>query len=174
MRGGPRPPSRLVAEVLHARLAPYLYPLAGRLVHLGLAGLLARARRSRCPTRFRLPSMTTGWSCYRLPVDWPALLPHLIGEATHSAVGRTGGRVVLASLNATEMARRRFREIARLPGSSSKATRASSAADSCKPVVLTTTMFAQYDPDNLLLAQARAGCWCRSWTWTAWPRPCNA
>ena len=54
------------------------------------------------------------------PVDWPALLPHLIGAATHSTLGEgmEGGleAEVLASLNATEMARRRFREIARIAG----------------------------------------------------------
>ncbi|MFX8036134.1 hypothetical protein ABTK80_21345, partial [Acinetobacter baumannii] len=50
------------------------------------------------------------------PVYWPALLPHLIGEATHSAVGEGLEAEVLASLNATEMARRRFREIARIAG----------------------------------------------------------
>ena len=65
---------------------------------------------------------------------------------------------VLASLNATEMARRRFREIARIAGlifqshpgeqRSSRQLQASSS--------LYYDVFAQYDPDNPLLAQARA------------------
>ena len=65
---------------------------------------------------------------------------------------------VLASLNATEMARRRFREIARIAGlifqshpgeqRSSRQLQASSS--------LYYDVFAQYDPGNLLLAQARA------------------
>ena len=65
---------------------------------------------------------------------------------------------VLASLNAGELARRRFREIARIAGlifqshpgeqRSSRQLQASSS--------LYYDVFAQYDPDNLLLAQARA------------------
>src|SRR3990167_4025639 len=50
------------------------------------------------------------------PVDWPALLPRLIGEGTHTTIGSGLEDEVLASLNATEMARRRFREIARIAG----------------------------------------------------------
>ena len=67
-------------------------------------------------------------------------------------------REILSSLNATEMARRRFREIARIAGlifqshpgeqRSSRQLQASSS--------LYYDVFSQYDPDNLLLAQARA------------------
>ncbi|MFN4030593.1 MAG: ligase-associated DNA damage response DEXH box helicase [Acidovorax temperans] len=158
-------PSRLVAEVLHTREGwhLYLYPLAGRLVHLGLAGLLAWRASQQVPNTFSIAVNDYGLELLSAkPVDWPALLPHLIGEATHSAVGEgmEGGleAEVLASLNATEMARRRFREIARIAGlifqshpgeqRSSRQLQASSS--------LYYDVFAQYDPDNLLLAQARA------------------
>ena len=158
-------PGRLVAEVLHTREGwhLYLYPLAGRLVHLGLAGLLAWRASQQVPNTFSIAVNDYGLELLSAkPVDWPALLPHLIGEATHSTVGEgmEGGLEdeVLASLNATEMARRRFREIARIAGlifqshpgeqRSSRQLQASSS--------LYYDVFAQYDPGNLLLAQARA------------------
>ena len=158
-------PSRLVAEVLHTREGwhLYLYPLAGRLVHLGLAGLLAWRASQQVPNTFSIAVNDYGLELLSAkPVDWPALLPHLIGAATHSTLGEgmEGGleAEVLASLNATEMARRRFREIARIAGlifqshpgeqRSSRQLQASSS--------LYYDVFAQYDPDNLLLAQARA------------------
>lgn len=83
-------PSRLVAEVLHTREGwhLYLYPLAGRLVHLGLAGLLAWRASQQVPNTFSIAVNDYGLELLSAkPVDWPALLPHLIGEATHSAVG---------------------------------------------------------------------------------------
>jgi len=154
-------PARLVAEVLHTREGwhLYLYPLAGRLVHLGLAGLLAWRASQQVPNTFSIAVNDYGLELLSAkPVDWPALLPHLIGEATHSTVGSGLENEVLASLNATEMARRRFREIARIAGlifqshpgeqRSSRQLQASSS--------LYYDVFAQYDPDNLLLAQARA------------------
>ena len=150
-------PGRLVAEVLHTREGwhLYLYPLAGRLVHLGLAGLLAWRASQQVPNTFSIAVNDYGLELLSAkPVDWPALLPHLIGEATHSAVGDGLEAEVLASLNATEMARRRFREIARIAGlifqshpgeqRSSRQLQASSS--------LYYDVFAQYDPDNLLLA----------------------
>lgn len=154
-------PGRLVAEVLRTREGwhLYLYPLAGRLVHLGLAGLLAWRASQQVPNTFSIAVNDYGLELLSAkPVDWPALLPHLIGEATHSTVGSGLENEVLASLNATEMARRRFREIARIAGlifqshpgeqRSSRQLQASSS--------LYYDVFAQYDPDNLLLAQARA------------------
>ena len=154
-------PGRLVAEVLHTREGwhLYLYPLAGRLVHLGLAGLLAWRASQQVPNTFSIAVNDYGLELLSAkPVDWPALLPHLIGDATHSTVGSGLEDEVLASLNATEMARRRFREIARIAGlifqshpgeqRSSRQLQASSS--------LYYDVFAQYDPDNLLLAQARA------------------
>jgi ATP-dependent Lhr-like helicase len=154
-------PGRLVAEVLRTREGwhLYLYPLAGRLVHLGLAGLLAWRASQQVPNTFSIAVNDYGLELLSAkPVDWPALLPHLIGDATHSTLGEGLEAEVLASLNATEMARRRFREIARIAGlifqshpgeqRSSRQLQASSS--------LYYDVFAQYDPDNLLLAQARA------------------
>ena len=64
---------------------------------------------------------------------------------------------VLASLNAGELARRRFREIARIAGlvfsgypGAPKSTRQLQASSA-----LFFDVFSQYDPDNLLLGQAQ-------------------
>jgi ATP-dependent helicase Lhr and Lhr-like helicase len=154
-------PSRLVAETLHTREGwhLYLYPLAGRLVHMGLAGLLAWRASQQVPNTFSIAVNDYGLELLSAkPVDWSALLPRLIGEGTPTTLGNGLEDEVLASLNATEMARRRFREIARIAGlifqshpgeqRSSRQLQASSS--------LYYDVFAQYDPDNLLLAQARA------------------
>ena len=154
-------PGRLVAETLHTREGwhLYLYPLAGRLVHLGLAGLLAWRASQQVANTFSIAVNDYGLELLSAkPIDWAALLPRLIGEGTPTAVGHGLEEEVLSSLNATEMARRRFREIARIAGlifqshpgeqRSSRQLQASSS--------LYYDVFAQYDPDNLLLAQARA------------------
>ena len=154
-------PSRLVAETLHTREGwhLYLYPLAGRLVHLGLAGLLAWRASEQVANTFSIAVNDYGLELLSAkPIDWADLLPSLIGEGTHATIGSGLEDEVLASLNATEMARRRFREIARIAGlifqshpgeqRSSRQLQASSS--------LYYDVFAQYDPDNLLLAQARA------------------
>jgi len=154
-------PGRLVAETLHTREGwhLYLYPLAGRLVHLGLAGLLAWRASREVANTFSIAVNDYGLELLSAkPIDWPGLLPRLIGEGTHTTLGSGLEDEVLASLNATEMARRRFREIARIAGlvfqshpgeqRSSRQLQASSS--------LYYDVFAQYDPGNLLLAQARA------------------
>lgn len=151
-------PGRLVAEVLRTREGwhLFLYPMAGRLVHQGLAGLLAWRAAQREPLTFSVAVNDYGLELLSAkPIDWPALLPALLQPATDDAALQTE---ILHSLNATEMARRRFREIARVAGlvfqshpgeqRSSRQLQASAA--------LYYDVFAQYDPDNRLLAQARA------------------
>lgn len=195
-------PRRLVAETLHTREGwhLFLYPMAGRLVHQGLAGLLAWRAAQQVPNTFSMAINDYGLELLSAkPIDWPALLPVLLlnrpveapmdtttralnqslsgptpsEKALQQARGiRTEQPVphestpdraqleneILSSLNATEMARRRFREIARIAGlvfqshpgeqRSSRQLQASSS--------LYYDVFAQYDPGNLLLAQARA------------------
>lgn len=154
-------PSRLVAETLHTREGwhLYLYPLAGRLVHLGLAGLLAWRASQQVANTFSIAVNDYGLELLSAkPIAWATLLPRILGEGTPTTLGSGLEEEVLASLNATEMARRRFREIARIAGlifqshpgeqRSSRQLQASSS--------LYYDVFAQYDPDNLLLAQARA------------------
>lgn len=154
-------PGRLVAETLKTREGwhLYLYPLAGRLVHMGLAGLLAWRASQQVANTFSIAVNDYGLELLSAkPVDWAALLPRILGQGTPTTLGSGLEEEVLASLNATEMARRRFREIARIAGlifqshpgeqRSSRQLQASSS--------LYYDVFAQYDPGNLLLAQARA------------------
>ncbi len=89
-------------------------------------------------------------------IDWAALLPGMLGTED-TTVGALSEEL-LHSLNATEMARRRFRQIARVAGlifqshpGERRSNRQIQASAS-----LYYDVFARYDPQNLLLAQARA------------------
>ena len=144
----------LLAEVLKSREGwhLFLYPLAGRSVHLGLASLLAwRLARER-PLSFSIAVNDYGLELLcASPVDFATALPLALcgsGDLLNE---------VLASLNAGELARRRFREIARIAGlvfsgypGAAKSARQLQASSS-----LFFDVFRQYDPDNLLLTQAQ-------------------
>lgn len=152
-------PERLVAETLHSREGwhVFLYPFAGRLVHQGLAGLLAWRASKQLPNTFSIAVNDYGLELLSArELDWGALLPDLLGTADSSP--ETLSEELLASLNATEMARRRFREIARIAGlifQSHPGERRSSRQIQAS-ASLYYDVFARYDPSNLLLAQARA------------------
>jgi len=129
----------------------FLYPFAGRLVHLGLASLLAwRLARER-PNTFSLSVNDYGFELLSAePVD--------DGPLRTQAVFDEAGLLedVLASLNRSELAQRRFREIARVSGlvfsgypGAPKSTRQLQASSS-----LFFEVFRKYDPDNRLLGQA--------------------
>ena len=151
-------PGTLVAETLHTREGwhLFLYPFAGRLVHQGLAGLLAWRASHQTPNTFSIAVNDYGLELLSArETDWAALLPGLLGDATETP--ETLAEELLQSLNATEMARRRFREIARIAGlifqshpGEQRSDRQIQASAS-----LYYDVFARYDPDNLLLAQAR-------------------
>ena len=143
----------LLAEVLKSREGwhLFLYPFAGRQVHLGLASLLAWRVSQRLPVTFSIAVNDYGLELLSAtPVDWTLHLDGpLLGPENllHD---------VLASLNAGELALRRFREIARIAGlvfagypGAPKSTRQVQASSG-----LFFEVFKQYDADNLLLAQA--------------------
>jgi len=149
-------PQVLLAETLKSREGwhLFLYPFAGRQVHLGLAGLLAW--RVAQPERGTFSIAINDYGLELLSaraVDWSEALPRLLQVPEDPA---TLLAEVLASLNATELARKRFREIARIAGlvfqnhpgeqRSSRQLQASSS--------LFFEVFRKYDPDNQLLAQA--------------------
>ena len=149
-------PQTLLAETLTSREGShlFLYPFAGRHVHLGLASLLAWRAAQHAPRTFSMAVNDYGLELLCADaVDWPALLPLLLA-APASADGLLAE--VNASLNASEMAQRRFREIARIAGlifqshpgeaRSSKQLQASSS--------LFWEVFKKYDPGNRLLHQA--------------------
>ncbi|HVR50147.1 MAG TPA: ligase-associated DNA damage response DEXH box helicase [Pseudorhodoferax sp.] len=149
-------PDSLLAETLKSREGwhLFLYPFAGRQVHLGLASLLAWRAAQAAPRSFSIAVNDYGIELLcATAVDWPALLPELLHQASD---GPTLLAEVLASLNAGALAQRRFREIARVAGlifqshpgerRSSRQLQASSA--------LFWEVFRNHDPANLLLRQA--------------------
>ena len=161
-------PRKLLAEVLTTREGwhLFLYPFAGRPVHLGLANLLAWRVAQHAPRTFSIALNDYGFELLSATeVDWPALLPEVLRPGhdvlAQDALARQDERTallheVLASLNASELAQRRFREIARVSGlifqgypgekRSNKQLQASSS--------LFYEVFRKYDPANRLLLQA--------------------
>jgi ATP-dependent helicase Lhr and Lhr-like helicase len=146
-------PGRLVLESIRTREGWHLfcYPFAGRLVHIGLSTLLAWRVSRRSPASFSLSSNDYGFEllCTR-PVDWrEELAAGLLSPANLV-------EDVAESLNAAQLAARRFREIARVSGlvfpgypgqpKSSRQLQASAG--------LFYEVFRKHDPGNLLLAQA--------------------
>ncbi|MDB5881925.1 MAG: lhr, partial [Ramlibacter sp.] len=130
----------------------YVYPFSGRHVHLGLASLLAwRLARSR-PNTF---SMSVNDYGFELVSAEEFDLAPITDKQVFST--RDLLRDVLASLNSTELAQRRFREIARVAGlvfsgypgqpKSARQLQASSG--------LFFEVFRKYDRGNLLLTQAQ-------------------
>lgn len=143
----------LLAEALKSREGwhVFIYPFAGRQVHLGLASLLAWRISQQRPLSFSIAVNDYGFELLcATEVDWSALLrPDLFSEEHLLAD-------VMASLNAGELALRRFREIARISGlvfggypGAQKSTRQVQASSG-----LFYEVFKNYDPDNLLLTQA--------------------
>jgi len=145
--------STLLAETWHSRQGwhLFLYPFAGRMANLGLASLIAwRASRER-PLSVSIAVNDYGFELLTpTAVDWAAQLP-----AALSADNLLDD--VLASLNAGEMAQRRFREIAQISGlvfggypAAQKSTRQIQASSG-----LFFEVFRRHDAGNLLLGQAR-------------------
>ncbi|MDQ0738988.1 ligase-associated DNA damage response DEXH box helicase [Pseudomonas sp. W4I3] len=143
----------LLAEVLKSREGwhLFLYPFAGRQVHLGLASLLAWRVSRQQPVTFSIAVNDYGLELLSATeVHWPERL----NEALLSPQDLLTD--VAASLNAGELALRRFREIARIAGlvfagypGAPKSTRQVQASSG-----LFFEVFKQYDPQNLLLTQA--------------------
>ncbi|MEP6825737.1 MAG: DNA ligase-associated DEXH box helicase, partial [Ramlibacter sp.] len=146
-------PGNLLVESFTSREGQhlYVYPFAGRHVHLGLASLLAwRLARGR-PNTFSISVNDYG---FELVSAEPFDLAPVTGREVFSTEGLLHD--VLASLNSTELAQRRFREIARVAGlvfsgypGQPKSTRQLQASSG-----LFFEVFRKYDSDNLLLGQA--------------------
>ncbi|MDH0866121.1 ligase-associated DNA damage response DEXH box helicase [Mitsuaria sp. GD03876] len=148
-------PDVLVAETLKTREGwhLFLFPFAGRQVHLGLAGLIAWRAAQPDTGTFSIALNDYGFELLSAkPIDWAERLPGLLALPPHETLLRE----VLASLNATELARRRFREIARIAGlifqshpGERRGNRQLQAS-----ATLFFEVFQQYDPANRLLTQA--------------------
>ncbi|MFJ7282001.1 ligase-associated DNA damage response DEXH box helicase [Pseudomonas sp. NPDC099000] len=143
----------LLAEALKSREGwhLFLYPFAGRQVHLGLASLLAWRVSQQQAVTFSIAVNDYGLELLSATsVDWSQVLNPGLLSPEHLL------NHVLASLNAGELALRRFREIARIAGlvfagypGAPKSTRQVQASSG-----LFFEVFKQYDAGNLLLAQA--------------------
>lgn len=130
-----------------------LFPFAGRHVHLGLASLLAWRLAREQPNTFSLSVNDYGFEL--LAADEPDL-SRLLDGSVLSADDLLDH--VLASLNAGELAQRRFREIARVSGlvfsgqpGAPRSLRQLQASSG-----LFFEVFRKYDPGNLLLRQAES------------------
>jgi ATP-dependent Lhr-like helicase len=130
----------------------YLYPFLGRLVHEGLAGLLAY----RLGLRGYKP-ITASFNDYGIELLCPE--PMNLSETDCHALLSPQSLLddILAALNSGELARRHFREIARIAGllvparpGGFKSTRQLQASSG-----LFYDVFVEFDPENLLLIQAR-------------------
>ncbi len=130
----------------------YIFPFEGRLVHEGIAALMAYRLSQRQKTTFSIGCNDYGFVLHS---------PHKIdlAQAIEQGMFLNESLVenLLNSMNATEMAKRQFRQIARVAGliqagypghrKSNSYVQASSN--------LFYDVFCQYDPDNLLLQQSR-------------------
>ena len=151
-------PGTLVAETWKSREGwhLFLYPFAGRQVHLGLASLVAWRAAQPEQATFSIAINDYGLELLSArEIAWSERLPALLAPPAQPGALLAE---VLASLNATELSRRRFREIARIAGlvfqshpgerQSNRQLQASAG--------LYFDVFRKYDPGNRLLAQAES------------------
>ena len=130
----------------------YIFPFEGRLVHEGLAALFAYRLSRLAPISFTLAA-----NDYGLELLSPEAAPLEAALANGLLSPRNLLEDLPAALNASEMAKRQFREIARIAGlvfpgfpRSGKTARQLQASSG-----LFFDVLERYDPSNLLLSQAR-------------------
>ena len=150
-------PDRLVAEVMSSRDGHhlFLFPFAGRTVHLGLASLLAWRAGRDTPATFTMAITDYGMELLSATdMDWAARLRTLLAPVDPDTLREE----VVASLNASELARRRFRQIARISGLifQSHPGEVRSQRQLQASASLYYDVFRQHDPGNRLLLQAQA------------------
>ena len=146
--------SELLVESVEDREGHHLfiYPLEGRIVHEGLAALFAYRISRLQPITFSM-----AYNDYGLELLSPEKAPFLEAVDAGLFVPERLGEELVASLNSIELAKRQFREIARVAGlvfqgmpnmnKTAKQLQASSG--------LFYDVFRQYDPENMLLGQAQ-------------------
>ncbi len=144
---------QLLIEQIHSREGWHLlfYPFAGRLVHEGLSTLIGWRLSQLMPLTFTMSVNDYGFellSAKQAPLTDPL--------QTGLFQTETLGDDLLRCLNAAEMGRRQFREIARISGlvfqgypGQQKTARQLQASSS-----LLYDVFTNYDPQNRLLQQA--------------------
>jgi ATP-dependent Lhr-like helicase len=145
----------LLAETLRSREGRHLfvYPFAGRAAHMGIGALLALRVGRIQPATFSIAVNDYGLELLTPgEIDWTALWNPRAGLLAEEGLLED----VLASLNASELARRRFREIARVAGlifqgypGAPKSVRQLQASSG-----LFFDVLRKHDAGNLLLTQA--------------------
>jgi len=130
----------------------FVFPFEGRLVHEGIAALVAYRLTQRQKTTFSI-----GCNDYGFVLQSPHRID--VSKAIEQGVFLNETLVgdILSSMNATEMAKRQFRQIARVagliqggyPGQRKSASHIQASSN------LFYDVFCQYDPDNMLLRQSR-------------------
>lgn len=147
-------PDRLLIEQIKTRdgYHHFAFPMAGRTIHEGLSTLLAYRLTRQTPRT--VSAFATDYG-FELLSDEPLNLTVADWRALFTSDDLVPD--VLACLNTTELARRQFRDIARVAGlifsgypGSKKSTRQLQTSSG-----LLFDVFSEFDPDNLLLDQAR-------------------
>lgn len=144
---------RLVCELIASREGHHFlcYPFGGRVVHIGLGSLLAWRAARHQPGTFSISMNDYGFELLSAEAfDWERLIAEGLLSTDHLLED------TLASLNAGELAQRRFREIARVsglvfsgyPGQRKSARHVQASAS------LFYEVFRKHDAGNLLLTQA--------------------
>jgi len=144
------PDECLLIERVHCRDGhhAFLFPFAGRLVHEGLAALVAWRMAQRKPSTFTMAA--TDWG-FELAGREPFFTQELEWRQVLSPANLLED--LLACLNGTEMARRHFREIARVAGLVAGGRRTNRQTQSSAGLIF--DVLSEHDADNMLLAQTR-------------------
>ncbi|MGZ8293116.1 MAG: ligase-associated DNA damage response DEXH box helicase [Telluria sp.] len=150
----------LVVESMKSREGHHLfvYPFAGRSVHMGLASLFAYRIGKQQPSTFSIAINDYGFELLSPEaVDWKRVFDGATGADVALFSTELLLEDVLDSLNATQLAQQRFREVARIAGlvfqgypGQPKSTRQIQASSS-----LFFEVFRKHDAGNLLLTQAQ-------------------
>jgi ATP-dependent Lhr-like helicase len=150
----------LVVESLKSREGYHLfvYPFAGRSVHIGLASLFAYRIGRMQPITFSIAINDYGFELLASEaVDWARVFDAASGARVGLFSTERLLEDVLESLNATQLSQQRFREVARIAGlvfqgypGQPKSARQIQASSS-----LFFEVFRKHDAGNLLLTQAQ-------------------
>jgi ATP-dependent Lhr-like helicase len=144
---------QLLAEICRTREGYhlFLYPFEGRLVHEGLAPLLAYRFARMQKTSF---SLTV--NDYGMEFLCRDAFPYQDVLTTEIFATENLAEDTLASLNISNMAKRQFRDIARITGlvNQNYPGRRNLARQLQASASLLFDVFQRYEPDNLLLRQA--------------------
>jgi len=149
----------LVLESMKSREGHHLfvYPFAGRSVHMGLASLIAFRVGRMQPITFSIAINDYGFELMAPePVDWARMFDAPTGAGVDLFDTARLLEDVIDSLNATQLSQQRFREVARIAGlvfsgypGQPKSNRQLQASSS-----LFFEVFRKHDAGNLLLTQA--------------------